>query len=55
MKLLDGGNRRPPAPRPRLTGPRTAQVSGDAVMKIINGTRVMFYGPVVVFVDLRRR
>jgi hypothetical protein len=53
MRLINGDNRRPPTPRPRLTGPRTAVVNPYGVMKVINGTRVLYFGPTVVFLDMR--
>ena len=56
MRLIDGGNRRSPTPRPRLTHARTPRaVNGDAVLKIIRGVPVTYYDATVVFADLRKR
>jgi hypothetical protein len=55
MRLLPGGNTRSPAPRPNLTGlgPRTAHVTPDGLlMKTITGVRVIYYDPVVVFLNM---
>lgn len=51
---IEGGSSRSPSPRPRLAWARSVRLIGGTPTKIINGRKVCYLGPVVVFVDYLR-